>query len=278
MDVGVPVSKDYTGAWWLPAHADNIRPGTNHPKVLVLHTPEEPVDQVEVTPRYFSRQIFITLPEGRIVQRRASTHYYASGGVGTQGDGDLYQMVREDQGAIANGVLGKPYPADTDPNISLNLQSLSIEIEGYAANIHLTCLPGTRQWATVVRWVESRSAKYNIPLDRAHVIGHQEVANNRTDPGGFDIQRVIDEARALRNQNGDDDMQLEIVKTVDDDGNGYLFLTTIPQAWRIYITNALFMSYMQEKRGWPSGIRTLEGNDKTVFGLLPRLPDVPEAN
>lgn len=206
VDVGVPVSKDYTGAWWLPAHADNIRPGTNHPKVLVLHTPEEPVDQVEVTPRYFSRQIFITLPDGTVVQRRASTHYYASGGVGTQGDGDLYQMVREDQGAIANGVLGKPYPADTDPNISLNLQSLSIEIEGYAANIHLTCLPGTRQWATVVRWVESRSAKYNVLLDRAHVIGHQEVANNRTDPGGFDIQRVIDEARALRNQNGDDDM------------------------------------------------------------------------
>jgi len=187
---------DYDGpVVFVPAHPNNIRPGANNPKVLVLHTPEEKADATEVTPFYFSRNLLLADPP-----RRASTHYYASGGVATGGDGDLYQMVREDEGAIANGVLNKPYPADTDGTTSLNLQSLSIEIEGYAANIHKSMPVGSRQWITVVRWVESRARKYNIPLDRKHVIGHYEVASNRTDPGTLDIDLIVKHAQALRNQ------------------------------------------------------------------------------
>ena len=178
---------------FVPAHPNNIRPGDNHPKVLVLHTPEEAADAIEVTPFYFSRNLLLADPP-----RRASTHYYASGGVATGGDGDLYQMVRESEGAIANGVVGKPYPEGTNGAISLNLQSLSIEIEGYAANIKQSMPVGSKQWVTVVRWVESRSRKYNIPLDRAHVIGHYEVASNRTDPGTLDIDLIVQHAQAIR--------------------------------------------------------------------------------
>ena len=211
------MSADYAGAIWVPAHPHNIRPGTNHPKVLVLHTPEEPADEIEVTPFYFARDLLLLDPP-----RRASTHYYMSGarGAGVGSDGDLYQMVREDGGAIANGVLNKPYPPDTNGSISLNLQSLSLEIEGYAATIHQTCHPATKQWQKTAEWIETRSRKYDIPLDRAHVIGHYQVASNRTDPGKLNIDALVQHALSLRATPKRDILLLE-----DDMASGFVKLS-----------------------------------------------------
>ena len=185
----VPFSPDIPRAIVVPAFPWNLigaNDGSfpaNRPKVNVYHTPEEPADDVEVTPFYFARDLR---------PRRASTHYYADS------DGDLYQMVPEKYGAIANGVTaGKPYPAGTDPNISLNLQSRSIEIEGYAATIHLTCRRWGRQWWTVVEWAVEGYYTDGIPLDRAHNIGHYEVASDRSDPGQLNINEVVEDAKML---------------------------------------------------------------------------------
>ena len=189
--VQAPFTPDIPGSIVVPAHSDNVRPGDNHPKVSVVHTPEEPADDVEVTPYYFSRQIWVPDGHGGWVQRRASTHNYADN------DGDLFQMVPERYGAIANGVRGRPYPADTNPSISLNLQSRSIEIEGYARFIYRTMPRGGPQWQTTVRWVFAGYQMHGIPLDRAHVIGHYEVADNRTDPGTLDINGIVEDASRL---------------------------------------------------------------------------------
>lgn len=180
---------DYPGAILVMAHPSNILRAANQPKVLVLHTPEEPADNVESTPYYFQRP-----------NLGASTHYYADS------DGDMYQMVAEINGAIANGVRGKPYPAGTNSRASLNYQSLSIEIEGYAAGIALTMPRGGVQWKAVVRWVASRAKKYGIPLVRSRIIGHYEVANNRTDPGTLDIDAIVADARAAE----EDDVSKEL--------------------------------------------------------------------
>ena len=183
-----PFTPDIPGSVVVPAHQDNVRPGDNHPKVNVFHTPEEEADDIEVTPYFFSRRIYDA--QGR--QRRASTHAY------TDNDGDLFQMVPEKYGAIANGVTAdRSYPAGTNPNISLNLQSRSNEIEGYARNIHLTMPRGSVQWKTVVRWTLAGHQMYGIPLDRAHNIGHYEVSNTRTDPGALDIDAIVEDAVAL---------------------------------------------------------------------------------
>jgi len=185
---------DMAGAIVVPAHPTNlmhdrvtgeIKP-VNHPKVNVFHTPQEPADAREYTPLFFQDP-----------DRDASTHYYTSGGVGTYGDGDLYQLVPECYGAIANGVRNKPYPPDTDPNINLNYQSRSNEIEGYAATVAVTCPRGCAQWNTVARWALAGFAMHGIPLDRAHNIGHYEVADDRTDPGGLDIGGIVADAVAL---------------------------------------------------------------------------------
>ncbi len=205
---------DMEGAIVEQAHANNIRPGRNHPRVLVLHTPEEDADEREGTPHYFSRDLLLENPP-----RRASTHYYISGGLDTPGDGDLYQMVPESQGAIANGVLGKPYPRDTDQTISLNLQSLSVELEGRAHTIHETMKRDNPQWETTVKWIESRSAKYDIPLDTQHVIGHKDVSAERSDPGQLNIDQLVRDARALREE---DEMKPYLVQ---ERNSSYIWIT-----------------------------------------------------
>jgi N-acetyl-anhydromuramyl-L-alanine amidase AmpD len=163
---------DYPGAIWFPAHPTNYRvndASPNTPKGFVLHTPQEPADSWAYTPRFFADP-----------NRDASTHYF----VGY--DGDVYQCVAEKDLAIANGVIGKPYPSWGNPARSLNWQSLSVEIEGYAENLHETMPIGSRQWNALVALVRDRCVHYGIPLDRWHIIGHYAVANNRSDPGsGF---------------------------------------------------------------------------------------------
>lgn len=164
---------DYPGAIVVPAHISNYRLLPNTPQGWVLHTPEERADNIEVTPYYFQTP-----------NLDASTHYYLDN------DGDVYQMVPEKFSPIANGVRGKPYPPWANPNISLNGQTLNVEIEGYAHSIQDTL--NDVQFAALVKLVKHRAQHYGIPLDREHIIGHYQVADNRSDPGaGFPWGRLI---------------------------------------------------------------------------------------
>lgn len=188
-------SDTFPNAIVYPAHPTNYYTPAGHggipnnPKGLVLHTPEEPADNNPYTPKFFADP-----------NRQASTHYFAAF------TGDLYQMVPENCMAIANGVLGKPYPAWADPATSLNWQTLNIEIEGYAANMSVTCPRGSKQWNLVVIWIAILCSKYHIPIDRDHIIGHYQVASNRTDPGTLDINNLVLDAKALGQPILEDDM------------------------------------------------------------------------
>lgn len=192
------MNADYLGTTYVvPADKTNYYSPISHggvpnrPRALVLHTPEEPADEWESTPNYFAQP-----------NRQASTHYYADS------DGDWYQLVPEMCAAIANGLKGRPLPAWADPNTSLNWQTLSVEIEGYAASIHQTMPRGGPQWNAVVKWVADRCHKHAIPLDRQHVMGHYQLADNRTDPGQMDIDQIVRDAQAL----GDEMTEADWVK------------------------------------------------------------------
>jgi hypothetical protein len=247
-----PFTPDIPGAIVVPAHVNNVRPGDNHPKVNVFHTPEEKADEIEVTPSYFARNLLLADPP-----RRASTHNYISGGRGTLGDGELYQMVPEKYGAIANGVIGKPYPADTDPNISLNLQSRSVELEGYAATIHLTMPRGCKQWNRAVLWTVAGYRLYGIPLDRAHNIGHREVANNRGDPGNLDIDAIVEDARTLLGEIEEEEKMVKLLRLGADDDHGGLKWTAFTYVTdgfeKRHITNPEALKELQDAGIWPSG-------------------------
>ena len=181
---------DYPGAIVVPAHPTNWRTYANVPKGFVLHTPEEPADNNETTPYYFQNP-----------NLSASTHYYLDN------DGDWYQMVQEKFSPIANGLKGKPCPSWANPAVNLNSQTLNIEMEGYAAGIAQTFIVGGPQFNSLVKWLRHRGAAYSIPLDREHIIGHYEVADNRSDPGTLNINTVVSDVQ-LALAPLEDDMKL----------------------------------------------------------------------
>lgn len=169
------MNADYPGAIVFEARNYGFggKPGRlNQPKGWVIHTPEEPADERPNTPAYFAT-----------TDRLASTHYFVSF------LGFVYQCVPERSGAYANTVEGKPYPEWADPHTNLNLQTLNVEVEGYAATIGRTMsAPQAKALADLIR---HRSLEYNIPVDRAHIIGHYEVSVNRSDPGTLDLNRLV---------------------------------------------------------------------------------------
>lgn len=171
---------DYSGAIVYPAwynlanHQDTrnnyYRPEghggvPNIPRAWVLHTPEEPADDNETTPAYFAGP-----------GRKASTHYYLDD------DGDVFQLVPEFAAAIANGLNGKPMPSWAGPG-SLNWQTLSVEIEGYAHSVHETMPVGGVQFNALVKLIKDRAHVWGIPLDREHIMGHYQLSIDRSDPG-----------------------------------------------------------------------------------------------
>ena len=168
---------DYPAGGWYPAHANNFsvagagyynRP--NHPSALILHTPEEDADDRELTPVYFHNPI-----------AGVSTHYYGDS------DGDVIQMVQDIDCAYAQGTRTQfaiiPRPVWHQEGVSYNCTALSYEIEGRAKSVHQTMKIGGAQWNSLVEWIRYKTAKYSIPRDRLHILGHNEINNQKHDPG-----------------------------------------------------------------------------------------------
>ena len=178
---------DYPGAIVVQARNYGYVIGGQHrfnsPKAWVLHTPEEPADNVPATPYYFAG-----------TNRDASTTYFVSY------LGLVFQCVPESEGAYANAVEGKPYPTWANPSVNLNLQTLSVEIEGFAATIHQTMSRGSAQWKALVGLMAHRCAARGIPPERT--IGHYQVSVYRSDPGQLNIPLLIEDVRAKMEENG----------------------------------------------------------------------------
>jgi len=149
----------------------------NRPRAWCLHTPEEVADSDPQTPYYFHN-----------TTRDASTTYFVSY------LGFVFQCVPESEGAYANAVEGKPYPVWADSKVNLNLQTLSVEIEGFASNIHQTMPRDSPQWKALVALIAHRCKALNIPPGRT--FGHYAVSVNRSDPGQLNIPLLISDVIA----------------------------------------------------------------------------------
>jgi len=143
-----------------------------------LHTPEERADDTETTPWYFQQ-----------ANAGGSTDFYADN------DGDLYQMVSLEDFSWAQGTRTweqvKPVPAYL-PSHSYNRHYVSIEIEGFAASIGRTFIPGGPQWDLVVEWCARMAWHFDFPPTRDRIVGHQELVIHKQDPGaGFPWSELI---------------------------------------------------------------------------------------
>lgn len=179
----LPAAPDYpvANAGWYPLHPKR-KSNYGIPNQIVglcIHTPEEPSDDIEVTPRFFRQDPAVNGSSG-------GTHYYHDS------DGDVVQMCRDLDTPHAQGVRSTgpnpnvrlPRPDIWKPEyISYNCMFLSTEVEGEAHNLHLTMIPGRKQWKSLVDWCAAKCRQYGIPVDRKHILGHWELATDRTDPG-----------------------------------------------------------------------------------------------
>jgi len=102
--------------------------------------------------------------------RRTSAHY----GVGWKGE--IYQWVKEEDTAWANG------------NWIMNRRAVSIEHEDKQTETYTD-----KQYAASSWLVKEIATRYRIPLDRAHIVKHNEVVPTAC-PGQIAIDRIIQAA------------------------------------------------------------------------------------
>ncbi|MFC0113170.1 N-acetylmuramoyl-L-alanine amidase [Kibdelosporangium aridum] len=145
---------DYPGAEWIPASPSNYtvsnRPSTYPINVVVIH----------VTQEYYADAVAIFQNPAR----KVSSHYLVR-----SGDGHIAQLVREKDVGWHAG------------NWNYNTRSIGIEHEGWVDQPQWFT---TQMYAASAALVRHICAKYGIPRDRGHIIGHNEVPGaTHTDPG-----------------------------------------------------------------------------------------------
>ncbi|MEO3749743.1 N-acetylmuramoyl-L-alanine amidase [Streptomyces sp. B6B3] len=158
---------DHPGAEWVPASTANYR-RANRPRDyaidrVVVHMPEA--------------TYAITLQVFQDPSHGASTHY-----VVRSADGHVAQLARE---------LDVAYHAG---NFAFNERSIGIEHEGWADDpAYLT----DAMYESSARLVAGICARYEIPIDREHILGHNEVPDVvRICPGPhWDWDRYLDLVR-----------------------------------------------------------------------------------
>lgn len=180
---------DYPGA--IVVEAANYGYATkNRPKRFGFHTPEEKADDDPQTPGYLAG-----------TTRDASYTYFVST------LGFIFQLVPESEGAYAHALSGKLPPYWSD-GTNLNLQSLSLSFEGYAATIHQTMPRGGPQWNASVDLVAHRTKALGLDIDES--FQHKDVSTQRGDCGQWDQAAFIADVKAKMEDKMTDEQMTEL--------------------------------------------------------------------
>src|SRR3990167_446603 len=139
------------------------------PEIIVLHIGEGDRNQIW----------------SEFLYAEKSSHYLVNK------DGSCWQFVLDEDIAWANGEQNNPTSeiVKSHGKLNPNYYSLSIEHEGYG-NADIT----SKQYDTTIRLVKELCQKWNIPIDRKHIIGHKEIKKTKNCPGLINIARIIVEA------------------------------------------------------------------------------------
>lgn len=124
--------------------------GNYKPELIVIHIM---AGSLSGTDNWFSSTV-----------SQVSAHY----GIGLTGE--IHQYVQESEVAWANGRVNNPTAKLLKPGINPNLYTISIENEGF----DLSKNPEV-QLDTCANLVKEICGRYNIPIDRDHIIGHYEI-------------------------------------------------------------------------------------------------------
>lgn len=111
-----------------------------------------------------------------------SSHYCVSK------TGEIWQFVQEKDTAWGNGTVVNPTSplVLSRPNLNPNKYSISIEHEGMATS-DITEI----QYTATANLVEDICKRWNIPIDRIHIIPHKEIRADKSCPGLINVEKII---------------------------------------------------------------------------------------
>jgi hypothetical protein len=156
---------------WIGCAADNFRKGRHgfEPRAIVIHIIVGSLESAGLT--------------FRDPRSGVSAHY----GVGKSGR--VHQFVEEGDTAFHAGTVVEPTWRLIDPNVNPNLYTVGIEHEGQPQDIW-----PAEQYGASAALVREIAGRWQIALDRDHIIMHREIRASKTCPGVVDMDRLIREA------------------------------------------------------------------------------------
>lgn len=109
-------------------------------------------------------------------------------------DGSILQFVSTNDTAYGNGIVTNPVSEIVLSRLpeNPNEYSISIEHEGFStSDITLA------QYTTTPKLIKYLHDKWAIPLNRTHIIRHQEIESIKTCPGLVSVEKLIQSAKLL---------------------------------------------------------------------------------
>ena len=107
--------------------------------------------------------------------------------------GDIHQYVREEDTAFHAGIVVAPTWPEIKPRVNPNFYTLGIEHEGVVGDIW----PEAQVQASAAL-IQELGARWSIPLDLAHVVGHHMIRASKPCPGGYGTpERLLAAVAAL---------------------------------------------------------------------------------
>lgn len=139
----------------------------NKPEVIVIHVGEG------------SQQVIYDT----FLNEQKSSHYCVSA------TGEVWQFVEETDTAWGNGVVKNPTNQIvlSRPNVNPNLYTISIEHEGFGTSDFTDS-----QYSSTALLVRGICTRWGIPMDRIHIIRHNEIRVDKTCPGVANVDKLVD--------------------------------------------------------------------------------------
>ena len=143
-------------------------------------------------------------------------------------NGELEQLVDLDKASWCNGTsitAGATYDYRRATNrlvrerkTNANYYTISIENEGYSYKDGYGELP-EKQYQTLLKLCKELIAKYNIPIDREHIVGHYEIAPKEKPncPGSkFQWDRLMKDLSGSSNTNTSTSTNITVIHEIQD--------------------------------------------------------------
>ncbi len=158
------------------------------------------------------------------------------------------------------GCVGENFPAWHAGNAEMNARSIGIE------HLNSTGAPGWQiaeeTYKNSAKLIADLCRRYNIPIDRKHIVGHKEIVGTAC-PGGIDIDKLIRMAKEAANGTA---QETKVEATVENNGGAAMFTISAKDRGIALMTGGVFYALLDAKdpeNFWNQGVPHIQVSQKT---------------